>query len=148
MAIMLRGLYMRMIIIYDWSIDVKFQVKAKKIMLLALYKRNLLVLLAGLFLSGAALADDIPVISIHNAQFEPRELVIAPGVRTRVVIRNQDAVPAEFESYDLSREVVVPAHGEVSFFVGPVEAGRYEFFNDFNHDMKGTVVVKPAAGGR
>jgi plastocyanin len=117
-------------------------------MLLAFYKRNLLVLFAGVCLSGAAFADGAPIITIHNAQFEPRELVIAPGVRTQIVIRNQDAIPAEFESYDLSREVVVPAHGEISFFVGPAEAGRYEFFNDFNRDMKGAIVVKPVAGGR
>ena len=138
---------MRMIIIYDLAMNRKLQVKAREIMLLALHKRYVLALVAGFFLSGAALADGVPVISIHNAQFEPRELLIAPGVRTQVVIRNQDAIPAEFESYDLSREVVVPAHGEVSFFVGPAEPGRYEFFNDFNRDMKGAIVVKPAAGG-
>ncbi len=117
-------------------------------MLLAYRKQNLLALCAGLCLSAAAFAEGAPVITIHNAQFEPRELVIAPGVRTPILIRNQDAIPAEFESYDLSREVVVPAHGEVSVFVGPAEAGRYEFFNDFNHDMKGAIVVKPATGGR
>jgi plastocyanin len=117
-------------------------------MMLAFHKRNILALFAGVCLSGMALADGAPVITVHNARFEPSELVIAPGVRTQIVVRNQDAIPAEFESYDLSREVVVPAHGEVSFFVGPVEAGRYEFFNDFNRDMKGVIVVKAAAGGR
>ncbi len=92
-------------------------------------------------------ADTVPVILIHNAQFEPGELVIAPGVRTQLIVRNLDAIPAEFESYDLSREVVVAAHGEVSFYVGPVNPGRYEFFNDFNHKMKGTIIVKSAAEG-
>ncbi|MHB8353233.1 MAG: cupredoxin domain-containing protein [Burkholderiales bacterium] len=116
-------------------------------MMLVFHKRNILAIFVGVFLSSAALADGVPVILIHNAQFEPRELIIAPGVRTQVVVRNQDAIPAEFESYDLSREVVVPAHGEVSFFVGPAEAGRYEFFNDFNRDMKGVIVVKAAVGG-
>ncbi len=141
------GLYMRMIIIYDSPILTQSRIKAKEIMLLAYHKQNVLALCIGLCLSAVAFAEGAPVITIHNAQFEPRELVIAPGVRTPIVIRNQDAIPAEFESYDLSREVVVPAHGEVSVFVGPVEAGRYEFFNDFNHDMKGAIVVKPATGG-
>ncbi len=138
---------MRMIIIYHLAMCRKFQVKTRGIMLLAFHRQYVLALIAGVFLSGAVLAEETPIISIHNAQFEPRELVIAPGVRTQVVIRNQDAIPAEFESYDLSREVVVPAHGEVSFFVGPAEPGRYEFFNDFNRDMKGAIVVKPVAGG-
>ncbi len=139
---------MRMIIIYDGPMHVKPKIKAREIMVLAFHKRNVLAMFAGVCLSGMALADGAPVITIHNARFEPDELVIAQGVRTQVLIRNQDAIPAEFESYDLSREVVVPAHGEVSFFVGPAEAGRYEFFNDFNRDMKGVVVVKPAAGER
>ncbi len=117
-------------------------------MALAYRKRFLFVAMMWGVLSVAAAAEGDPVISIHNRQFEPGELTIAPGVRTRVVIRNLDAMPAEFESYDLSREVVVPAHGEVAVFVGPAEAGRYEFFNDFNHDMKGVIIVKPATGGR
>ncbi len=97
-------------------------------------------------ISGAT--DAVPVISIHNAQFEPRELAIAPGVRTQIIVRNLDAIPAEFESYDLSREVIVPAHGEISLYVGPVDPGRYEFFNDFNRSMKGAIIVKSAGEGR
>jgi len=89
-------------------------------------------------------ADSSPLLAIHDNQFEPKQLVIPAGVKLKLVIRNQDGMPAEFESYDLSREVVVPGHGEVTIFIGPLNPGNYQFFNDFNHDMQGSIVVKPA----
>ena len=106
------------------------------------------VILVCLFsISGAAFAAEAPpLLTMHNGQFEPKQLELPAGVKVKLVVRNLDAVPAEFESYDLSREVVVRGQGEVEVYVGPLEPGRYEFFNDFNHDMKGAVVVKPAAG--
>jgi len=97
--------------------------------------------------SGTAFAaGEPPVLLMQNKQFVPKQLELPSGVKIKLVVRNQDAMPAEFESYDLSREVMVPAHGEIEVYVGPLEPGRYEFFNDFNHDMQGVVVVKPANG--
>jgi hypothetical protein len=57
---------------------------------------------------------------------------------------NDDDLPAEFESYDLSREIVVPAHGQVKVFIGPLKAGRYRFFNDFHQESEGYVVAGDA----
>ncbi len=85
-----------------------------------------------------------PVLALHNGQFEPRELALPQGVKVKLIVRNMDDAPAEFESYDLSREVVVAAHGEVAMYVGPLQPGNYEFFNDFNRAMQGKIVVKPA----
>jgi Cupredoxin-like domain len=101
---------------------------------------------AGIFaIPGFAFAaDPLPVLAIHGNQFEPKQLALPAGVKLKLVIRNLDGMPAEFESYDLSREVVVPGHGEVTIFVGPLEPGNYQFFNDFNHDMQGSIVVRPA----
>lgn len=48
----------------------------------------------------------------------------------------------EFESTDMSREVIVPAHAQTTIFIGPLDPGSYRFLNDFNHQMEGTVVVK------
>jgi len=108
------------------------------------FRFMLAVALPGAFaLSGFALAaDPLPVLVIHGQQFEPRELALLAGTKLKLVIRNRDALPAEFESYDLSREVLVPANGEVTIYVGPLEPGRYQFFNDFNRAMQGTVVAK------
>lgn len=94
---------------------------------------------------GFALASDPLVLSIHDGHFEPEQLVIPAGIKVELVIRNLDAMPAEFESTDLSREIVVRSHGEAKIFVGPLDPGSYHFFNDFNRDMQGTIVAKPAA---
>ncbi|MDE2623201.1 MAG: cupredoxin domain-containing protein [Betaproteobacteria bacterium] len=106
----------------------------------------LMLAFSGLVSGLAQGADSTAVITIHNGKFEPSELHLPADVRSRITVRNQDAFPAEFESVPLSREVVVPPRGEVSFFVGPAAAGRYSYFNDFNHDMKGTVVLEAAGG--
>lgn len=96
---------------------------------------------------GIVLAADTPVLSIHDSQFEPKQLAIPSGVKLKLLVRNLDALPAEFESTDLSREVIVPGHGEATIYIGPLDPGKYQFFNDFNHDMQGTITAAPAAKG-
>lgn len=78
---------------------------------------------------------------IQNQQFTVQELALPAGTKIRLVIHNQDSLPAEFESYDLSREVVVPGHSAVTVYIDPLSPGRYNFFNDFNHAAQGWVVV-------
>ena len=111
--------------------------------------RLLISLLAGAtLLNNPVFAAGEPetTLVIDHQKFTPAQLYIPAASRTKIIIRNQDAVPVEFESYDLSREIVVPGHSETSIYVGPLEPGSYQFFNDFDHDMQGTVIVKPARG--
>ncbi|MFZ1907749.1 MAG: cupredoxin domain-containing protein [Burkholderiales bacterium] len=105
-----------------------------------------LVILGAVALSAAALADEVPVfrLAIANREFAPRELSLPVGVKLKLEIRNDDTTPAEFESNDLSREVVVPGHAKVVIYLGPLEPGRYRFFNDFNPAAEGWVVVGKA----
>lgn len=102
-----------------------------------------------LVLSGAvpALAGDPPAVrlSITTTGFAPQELKLPVGVQVKLLIRNEASLPAEFESYDLSRELVVPGHTQVTAYVGPLKPGHYRFFNDFNHAMQGAVVVGESA---
>lgn len=99
------------------------------------------------FLALPALAEEVaPVLEVHDRQFVPQELVLPAGVKLKLVVRNQDGMPLEFESYDMSREVVIAGHSENAIYVGPLQPGRYRFFNDFNHAMQGTIVVRPADG--
>lgn len=109
--------------------------------------RSLLPLCLALGLAGPAPADEGPPMRLVIAQhrFSPDELSIPANTRVKLLVRNDDALPAEFESYDLSREVVVPAHHQITVYIGPLEPGRYQFFNDFDQTMKGWVVVTPAA---
>jgi hypothetical protein len=112
--------------------------------------KNLLMavaLLAGPALSVPTLADEVPVfqLGIAKREFAPKELSLPAGVKLKLEIRNHDATPAEFESNDLSREVVVPGRARVVIYLGPLEPGRYRFFNDFNPSAEGWVVVAKAA---
>ena len=71
------------------------------------------------------------------------ELVTAPaGQKLKLLIKNEDASTSEFESVDFHREKVVPAGHEITVFVGPLDAGSYEFFDDFHPDVRGRLVVK------
>ncbi len=106
----------------------------------------LLVMLFGIFPANAWAADATASLLIRHQQFEPKQLMLPPATKVKLIIRNDNAMPAEFESYDLSREVIVPAHGQVTVYIDPLKPGHYGFFNDFNPAMKGqVVVVKPAA---
>jgi len=111
-----------------------------------------LLALALVFAAAPARADASPVITIDGQGFQPSELALPPGKKVKLTIHNKGPLPAEFESYDLSREVIVPPGSKVTVYVGPLEAGRYKFFNDFNQSQKGVVVVKPdeadAQGGQ
>jgi uncharacterized protein (DUF58 family) len=100
-----------------------------------------------LLLFGAArgsLADEplTAQLAIAGGTFSPSELRLPAGVQVKLLIRNDDSLPAEFESTDLSREVVVPGHTQVTTYVGPLRPGRYRFFNDFDQKMQGEVVAE------
>ncbi len=91
--------------------------------------------------SLAAAADISLEIDIKAQAFVPAEIHVPAGVKVQLHIVNGDDLPAEFESTDLSREIVVPAHKDVKVYIGPLEAGRYRFFNDFHQESQGWVVV-------
>jgi len=81
-------------------------------------------------------------ISIRHQAFKPDTLNIPAGKQVKILVKNEDAMPAEFESYDFNREKVVPGHSRVAVYVGPLKAGKYSFFNDFHHSSKGTLIVR------
>ena len=105
--------------------------------------RLALVLLA-MLLAWPAAAADTPTASltIRNRAFEPGELEVPAGQKIELHVRNADAAAAEFESDALHREKVVPAGQEVVIFIGPLRAGRYEFFDDFNPTARGRIVAR------
>ena len=103
----------------------------------------LLAFIASLLVVPALAADPFQ-ISVKDQAFQPAEFSVPAGQKVEIVIRNLDDLPAEFESYDLSREIVIPAHGQVKVFIGPLDPGRYRFFNDFHQESEGWVTVSPA----
>ena len=81
-------------------------------------------------------------IAIRGHQFVPAEVPVPVGVKVELVIRNEQTSPAEFESSSLHREKVVPPGAAASIFVGPLNPGRYEFFDDFHPATRGVIVVQ------
>ena len=108
-------------------------------------KKSLLVAIASLqllVLGMPARAEDY-VLTLKNHQFSPKELLIPAGQKVKITVRNQDPTPAEFESSDLNREKVISGSAEIVVFIGPLDAGRYSFFDDFHRETtNGTIVVK------
>jgi plastocyanin len=83
------------------------------------------------------------VLVIRNNRFEPAELKVPAQQRIKLVVHNQDATPEEFESHALNREKVVPAGAKVTIFIGPLKAGRYEFFGEYHEaTAKGVVIAE------
>lgn len=108
--------------------------------------KNALVPMFGLILclltSYAARAEDY-VITLKDNQFSPSELTIPAGQKVKVIVRNLDSTPAEFESYELRREKVIGGGSEAALFIGPLKEGTYPFFDEFHPDTaKGAIVVK------
>lgn len=98
----------------------------------------------GLALLGTAHAADTDVLLvIKNHRFEPAEVKVPAGQRIRLAVHNQDSRPEEFESHALNREKVIPGGAKVVIYIGPLKAGRYEFFGEYNEaTAKGVVIAE------
>jgi plastocyanin len=102
-----------------------------------------LAFLLALFVSAGAAADPGPVtITIRDHAFVPAEIKVPAGTKVELSIRNEQAMPAEFESASLHREKVISPGSAISVYVGPLNPGRYEFFDDFHPATRGFVVVE------
>ena len=95
-----------------------------------------IALMLAVLAAGSALRADDEVqefrLVIKDHRFEPAELTVPAGKRLKLVVENQDATPEEFESHSLKREKVVAAGGTITVLIGPLEAGTYDFFGEFN----------------
>jgi hypothetical protein len=81
-------------------------------------------------------------ISVKDHHFQPGE-IRAPANRPLTIrVKNLDTAAMEFESVSLRVEKVVAAGGEGAVHVRPLAPGRYEFFDDFHQETRGTLVVQ------
>lgn len=114
-------------------------------MLAPLSRRLLAALtLAGALWAPAALADDSTFeLTIRDHRFQPEKLNVPADTRIKLVIKNADPTPEEFESYELNREKVIPGNSTATVFIGPLDAGTYPFVGEFNEQTaKGSIVAK------
>lgn len=104
----------------------------------------LLILLSFVAFANSSYAEkpEFSVI-IKNHKFEPDVIEVPVGEKFTLLVDNQDATPEEFESHDLHREKIINGNSTAKIFLGPLEAGEYKFFGEFNEDSaQGKIVAK------
>jgi hypothetical protein len=94
--------------------------------------------------AGMALADDPTFeIAIRDHRFVPSVITIPAGQKVKLLVKNEDPTPEEFESTRLNREKVIPGRGQATIFVGPLKPGEYPFVGEFNESTAtGKIVAK------
>ena len=100
-------------------------------------------LLVGAPVSPALADEDVFTLTIKDHRFEPDVLEVPAGKKFKIVVKNLDSTPEEFESYELNREKVIKAGSEGVVFLGPLDPGTYDFFGEFHIETAtGKLVVK------
>ena len=107
-------------------------------------------LLASAFLllsaaTASAAGTDEFTLNIKNHVFEPKEITVPAGKKIKLVVVNQDATPAEFESKPLGREKVIPGNSKATILLGPLKPGSYPFVEEYHENdaaAQGTIIVK------
>jgi hypothetical protein len=90
-----------------------------------------------------ALADEPKVsIIIRDNGFTPSEIEVPAGQKIELSVKNDQKRAAEFESHALRREKVIPPGATGTVYVGPLQPGRYEFFDEFHPNNRGFLVAK------
>lgn len=107
-------------------------------------KNTIVAVVASLFIAPAW-AGEVPefTINIKNHVFSPDVVEIPANQKVKLIIKNNDSTPEEFESSELSREKVIPAGSTATVFINPVKAGEYNFIGEFHPDTaKGKLIAK------
>ncbi len=104
------------------------------------------------FLLAAALLAAMPVVyaqqaatvsvTVKNHRFQPSQLSAPANVPITIRVKNQDSTRMEFESVSLRVERVIAGNSEGVIQIRPLAPGRYDFFDDFNQQAEGTLVVR------
>ena len=107
------------------------------------------------------------IIHIRHRAFQPSELIIPVGQKTRVVLKNLDTELHAFVPLGLLADshvtvsgngapqfakegfvrVLLPTRGQTEIVFTPVRPGTYPYFCDLpGHVMRGTIVVREKPG--
>ena len=94
-----------------------------------------------LMAAPAGAQESVITLAVKNHQFQPSEIHAPANTRIVLKISNLDAAAMEFESVTLRVEKVIAANGQGIINLRPLQPGRYNFFDDFNPQTRGTLVV-------
>ncbi len=93
---------------------------------------------SGLHAQEAAAA----AISVKGHHFQPAQIKAPANRPLSIRVTNFDAAAMEFESVSLRVEKVIASGGSGIVSIRPLSAGRYEFYDDFHQQTRGTLVVR------
>jgi len=108
-------------------------------------KRLLSLTLLSLTTAAAFAGTGEYTLTIKGHAFEPKEIKIPAGKKIKLLVVNQDATPAEFESKALNREKVIPGKSTGKVNLGPLKPGRYSFVEEYHENdaaAQGTIIVE------
>jgi len=105
--------------------------------------RGLALAAAAALPAAASAATPVIEIQIRDHLFFPPEVVVPANTKVKLLVRNLDPTPEEFESYELNREKVISGNSQAVIFIGPLPPGEYPFFGEFNpKTAQGKVLVE------
>ena len=81
-------------------------------------------------------------LTLKGNRFQPAEVSAPANTPITIIVKNDDATAAEFESNTLRVEKIVTPGATITLQIRPLAPGRYRFFNDFHQETDGYVVVK------
>ena len=103
----------------------------------------LIALGAGLSAPYVLAADDTFTLVIKDHRFDPAQLDVPAGKKLKLLVKNLDTTPEEFESHDLKREKVIAGNGQATISIGPLKPGTYKFVGEYHEaTAQGRIVAK------
>jgi hypothetical protein len=93
--------------------------------------------------SPTARAADEPVFEIEmkDGVITPSRIEVPAKTRFKIVVRNAGKIPAELESAELRKEVIVLPGSTATMIIRTLDAGEYKFFDDFQDGAPPAVLV-------
>lgn len=100
-----------------------------------------LALIVGL--TSTVFAAEEYALTIKDHKFVPTEITIPANTKVKLVVKNLDPTPEEFESQQLHREKVIQGNSQAVVYIGPLDPGTYPFIGEFHESTaKGHIIVK------
>ena len=89
----------------------------------------------GFAVASANAAEELEIeIKIKDHKFDPEAVKLPAGQRAKIIVKNLDPTPEEFESTDIGIEKIIAGNSEATIRIKPLEAGTYIFFGEFHMD--------------
>lgn len=82
------------------------------------------------------------LVEMKDGKLIPETLVVPAKTKFRIIVRNIGTKPAEFESNQLRQEKVLYMGTQSIVVVMPLDAGDYDYFDDFTPGSKGKITAK------